>query len=291
MTTIAASPRHGPLLRPQPWARAVTALVLTLFAAIGAFVLILDAAAVRTAGDLAPRLTGAATVVVLAHGLESADAAQARAAEIIAAVPGAGAVTVLDPAPSDSLLARLMGIPASASTDARLLAVQAHGDGQGLASRLEHALGAQGLPARTADHSWKDSPEARTAALIAAAGALFPLAAVLAFALVSAGEAGREMTRARGAIELMRLSGASQGYVAGLVRGRVAGLALTCALWAAALAVIAVALVSRAGWAEPLGDLTRADLVSPWPLLVLLVWLAGALGGWLGARGRLRSAP
>lgn len=289
---IAAAPaRHGPLLRSQPWARAVTAFVLTLFAAIGIFVLIIDAAAVRTGGGLAPRLTGAVTVVVWARGLESADAAQARAAEIIATVPGAGAVTVLDPDVSDSLIARLVGVPASAASDARLLTVEAPGEAQGLASRLEQGLSAQGLPARAADHSWKDSPAARTAALIAAAGVFLPLAVVVAFAVVSAGEAWREMSRARGAIELMRLSGASQGYVAGLVRGRVASLALTCALWAAALAVIAAALISRAGWAGPLGGLTRADLVSPWPLLVLFAWLAGALGGWLGARGRLRSAP
>jgi cell division protein FtsX len=275
--TAAAPARHGPLLRSQPWTRAGAALVLTVFATVGIFVLILDAAAIRTAGDLAPRLTGSATVVVWAHGLESADAAQARAAEILATVPGSGAVTILDPAPSDSLIARL-------------LAVQAHGDGQGLATRLERGLRAQGVPALAADHSWKDSPAARTAALIAAAGALAPLAAVVAFAVVGVVEARREVSRARGAIELMRLSGASQGYVSDLVRGRVAGLALTCAFWAAALAVIAAALVSRAGWASPLGGLTRADLVSPWPLLILLAWLAGALGGWLGARGRLRSA-
>jgi cell division protein FtsX len=289
VTTAAAPARHGPLLRSQPWTRAGAALVLTIFATVGIFVLILDAAAIRTAGDLAPRLTGSATVVVWAHGLESADAAQARAAEILATVPGSGAVTILDPAPSDSLIARLAGVPAS--SDARLLAVQAHGDGQGLAPRLERGLRAQGVPALAADHSWKDSPAARTAALIAAAGALAPLAAVIAFAVVGVVEARREVSRARGAIELMRLSGASQGYVSDLVRGRVAGLALTCAFWAAALAVIAAALVSRAGWASPLGGLTRADLVSPWPLLILLAWLAAALGGWLGARGRLRSAP
>ncbi len=287
----AAPARHGPLLRSQPWTRAGTALVLTLFATFGISVLILDAAAIRTAGDLAPRLTGAVTVVVWAQALESAEAAQARAAEIIATVPGAGAVTLFDPAPGDSSVARLAGVPASASSDARLLAVEAHGEAQGLADRVEQGLSAQGLAARAADHSWKESPAARTAALIAAAGALVPLVAVLAFAVFGAGEARREMSRARGAIELMRLSGASQGYVAGLVRSRVAGLALTCALWAAALALIAAALVSRAGWASPLGGLTRADLISPWPMLVLLAWLAGALGGWLGARGRLRSAP
>jgi hypothetical protein len=104
-------------------------------------------------------------------------------------------------------------------------------------------------------------------------------------------EARREMSRAHGVVELMRISGASECYVAGLVRGRVAGLALTCALWAAALGLIAAALVARAGWAGALGGITRADLISPWPLLVLLAWLAGALGAWLGARGRLKATP
>src|SRR5258708_23454899 len=177
----AAPARHGPLLRSQPWTRAGTALVLTLFATFGISVLILDAAGIRPAGDLAPRLTGAVTVVVWAQALESAEAAQARAAEIIATVPGAGAVTLFDPAPGDSSVARLAGVPASASSDARLLAVEAHGEAQGLADRVEQGLSAQGLAARAADHSWKESPAARTAALIPAAGALAPPVDVLAF--------------------------------------------------------------------------------------------------------------
>src|SRR5258708_22708088 len=164
--TAAAPARHGPILGSQPWARAGTALVLTLFAAIGIFVLIIDAAVFSTAGGLVPRRSGAVRVVVWAHGLEGADAAQAGAAEIVATVPGAGAVTVLDPDVSDSLIARLVGAPARASSDARLLGVEARGDGQGLASRLEQGLRAQGLPSRGVDHSSKDRPAARPAAFI-----------------------------------------------------------------------------------------------------------------------------
>jgi hypothetical protein len=95
------------------------------------------------------------------------------------------------------------------------------------------------------------------------------------------------MTRAAGVIEMMRIAGASDGYLSGLVRGRVASLALTSALWAAVAGLIAAAAVARTPVAEPLGGLTRADLLSPWPLIVPCVWLAAATAGWLAARGAL----
>jgi hypothetical protein len=288
--TASAPARHGPILRPDPLARAGPAVILTLLCAIGVLALIFDAAIVRTAWGLGPRLAGAATVIVWSHGLESSDAAAARAGEILASAPDVAGVSPLDPAPSDRLLGQLTGAPKDEASDVRLLAVESRADDAGLATRLEQRLGDQGLPARVADHSWRRSPAARSAVLIAAAGRLAPLAAVAGFVLVGAWEARREMARGRGAVELMRVAGAGEGYVAGLVRDRVANLALTCALWAGAFGVMAAAVASRWGLAGPLGSLTRADLVTPWPLLLVLAWLAGALGAWLGARGRLRAA-
>jgi cell division transport system permease protein len=288
--TAPARARHGPILRSDPIARIGAAIALTVLAAIGVFVLIFDAAAVRTAWGLGPRLTGAATVIVRAHELESADAAAARAGEILSSAPGVATVSPLDPDPSDQIVALLLGVPRADASDVRLLAIGSHTSDAGFAGGLERRLRGQGLPASVADHSWRQSAAARTAILILAVGVLAPLAAVVGFVLVGAWEARREIARARGVVELMRVAGAEEGYVAGLVRNRVAALCLTCALWAGVLGMIGAAAASRMGLASALGGLVRADLVTPWPLLLVLAWLAGALGAWLGARGRLRAA-
>ncbi|HEY2481874.1 MAG TPA: hypothetical protein VGI30_06730 [Caulobacteraceae bacterium] len=262
-------------------------LTLTVLAAIGVVVLILDASAVRTVGAFGPRLAGQATVVVWSHGLESADAAAARAGEIIAGLPGVRSVTPLDPEGSDELVARLLGAPSQPDAEARLLAVD--GAGRGLAAGLVRQLDAQGVPARVVDHDWKNSAPARTAAAVVAAGVLIPVVAVVAFAIAGAMAAGREMARAAGAVEMMRIAGASDGYLTGLVRARVAGLALTSGLWAAALGLVAAVGVAQTTLTEPLGGLTRADLISPWPVIVLCAWLSATLGAWLGARGWLKA--
>jgi cell division transport system permease protein len=268
-----------------------TSLALGLVTLIGALALIVDAGAWRAAHGLGSRLTGAETVVVWSHGLESADAAAARAGEILAGVPGVNGVTPLDPAPGDGLVARMLGAPVVEDGDVRLLAIDAKGGGKVLTTRLTQTLSAQGLPARAADHSWKDSAGARKAGLLAVAAVLAPLIAILAFALVCAFEAKREMKREHGAIELMHISGAADAYLAGLVRARVAGLALTASLWGAAGGLVAAALLSREGVASVLGGLGRADLISPWPLIVVAVWLAGVTGAWLAARSRLKATP
>jgi hypothetical protein len=265
-------------------------MALTLLAAVGVFVLIFDAAAVRTTWGLGPRLTGAATVIVWARGLESSDAAAARADEILRSAPGVAAVAPLDPDPSDQVVGLLLGVPRNDASDVRVLAIDSRASGAGFAGGLEQRLRDQGLPASVADHSWRQSAAARTAILIVAAGVLAPLAAVVGFVVVGAWEARRELTRARGAVELMRIAGAEDGYIVGLVRNRIAALSLTCALWAAAFGMMAAAMASRMGVAGALGGLKRIDLATPWPLLLLLAWLAGALGAWLSARGRLRAS-
>jgi cell division transport system permease protein len=262
-------------------------LTLTVLAAIAVLTLILDGAALRTLDALGPRLNGEATVVVWPHGLESADAAAARAGEIIAAVPGVRAVTPLDPASSDAMFGRLLG--GSPGGEQRLLAVQATGDPAGLSVTLGHALAAQGVPARVTDHDWNTSGPARTVAVIAAIGVFIPVVAIVVFAVAGAMAARREIVRAAKVIELMRIVGASDAFLSGLVQRRVAGLALISALWAAAVGLIAVAAAAQTSLAEPLGGLTRGDLLTPWPLIIPCVWLAAAVTAWLAARGALRS--
>ncbi|HEY5290102.1 MAG TPA: hypothetical protein VIJ59_08720 [Caulobacteraceae bacterium] len=285
----AAPVRHGPLLASNPWARLLPALALGLVALVGALALIVDAARYRDARDLASRLSGAETVVVWSHGLESADAAAARAGEILAAAPGVVSVTPLDPRVGDDQVARALGAPAESAAGARLLAIEARGGGKALAESLGRMLSAQGLPARVRDHAGNGSGGLRMAGRAAVLGVLAPLVALVAFALVCAGEAGGEIGRGRGAVELLLTSGAADGYVARLVRRRVGALALTAALWGLGGAMIAAALASRAGLAGALGGPARGDLLTPWPLIVPVLWVAGLIGAWFGARSRLKS--
>jgi hypothetical protein len=122
--------------------------------------------------------------------------------------------------------------------------------------------------------------------LAIAAGVVLPLAAFVVFAFVCAREARREAARASGLIDLMRVSGASDSYIAGLIRSRVAGLALVCVLWGATGAMAATALISKLGAARAFGGLARDDFISPWPLLLVALWLAGVGAAWLAARGK-----
>jgi len=271
--------RRGPLLRAEPWSRALTAIFLSLFVCLGALAVSFDAAAVRAGADLPARLAGAPTVVVWGAGLESADAAQARAAEALAAIPGAGPITSLEPAASDRLVARELGAPDGA--EPRLLHVPGAS-----AAALQRVLTAQGIPGAAIDRSWR--PGARSTAIALAAGVFVPLLALAGFVLVCAAEAGREMRRSRAAVELMRGAGAFDAYVASLIRSRVAGLALTAGLWGAAGAMIGAALLSRKGLADLVGGLARVDVLWPWAALLLVAWALGALAAGSAARGRLK---
>jgi hypothetical protein len=60
-------------------------------------------------------------------------------------------------------------------------------------------------------------------------------------------------------------------------------------LWAAAAGLIAAAVLARTPLAQLVGGITRADILSPWPLIVLCAWLAAASAAWLAGRARLRA--
>jgi cell division transport system permease protein len=276
--------RGGRLLRPQPWARLPTAVILAAVAAAALLAAMIDIAVVRSASGAAGRLSADETVVVWSHGLESADAAAARAGEVLSKVPGVTQARWLDPSPSDALLGAALGAPSGA--EVRLVSVTAPGGGGALARLLVQDLTAQDLPARAQSRSGMVGAGAATPLL--AAGVLVPLAAVLIFAIASWMEARRELARGRTVIELMRLSGADEGFMAGEARRPVSGLAFVAALWGASGAMVAAALAVRYGLAARIGGLARQDLLSPWPALILALWLAGVAGAALSARARLK---
>ncbi|MEO9213340.1 MAG: hypothetical protein ABI242_09375 [Caulobacteraceae bacterium] len=231
------------------------------------------------ARDLAARAGGAATVVVWGAGLESPDAAAARAADILGHARGVAAARPLDPAPADIPLARV--IAGARASDPRLITLVARPgatlDGAALARTLRGA----GVAAAADDHRFSTSPLTRAAAVAAtAAAAAILLASILAMAAMGVG-ARRALGEAREVTRLLTLSGATDRFVARQFRPRLvraAALAAAAGAGIAALAGAAVLLAGRAsGAALPLGlkppwrDLWAA---APWPPLFATVALA-----------------
>ena len=181
------SRRPGPLLRASPAVAAWLIPALTLLALAGALLAILGAAAIRQGSHTETRLKGAATVVVWGRGLESSDAAQARATEILAGVADVQRATALDPSPDDQRVAQAMGAPAG--TEARLVAVSSASTH--LASQLTQVLRARGVSAVASDRAATASP-GRRALLLALVGDVgLPLLVILAMIAVSAQAARR----------------------------------------------------------------------------------------------------
>jgi cell division protein FtsX len=243
---------------------------LSLLALLGALLAILGAAAIRQGSPSDSRLAGAAVVVVWGHGLESADAAQARAAEILTGIGGVERATSLDPGRGDEQLARSLGAPSGAA--ARLVAVvspAAH-----VAAKLDQVLRAQGIAGRAGDRD-AAAHETRKALFLALAGdVVLPALIVLAMVAVCGWAVRWEANLSAASLALIRQFGASDGFIRGLWRRRGAGRGFVCGLIGAASAVI-VALIwqARGGLGVEIGSL---DLIwaGPW---VLIAGLIGAL--------------
>jgi cell division protein FtsX len=250
---------------------------LVLLVLVGALLAILGAAAIRQGGPSEARLAGAAVVVVWGHGLETADAAQARAAEILTGAGGIESVTALDPAPSDERLARALGAPAGA--EARLIAVVS--PAARIAPRLARALRAQGLAARAGDRDAAAS-QSRKALILAVAGdVVLPLLVIVTMIAVCVQAIRREAALAAPSLGLIRQFGATDRFVRGLWRRRSAGRALACGvLGAAAAAVAAMVWQAAGGLGAPVGPLDLA-WAAPWV----------PIAGLVGAMATPRAAP
>ena len=105
------------------------ASVVVTMAALATFVLSIAVmggiSAERLASDLAPRLRGQVTVVVWGHGLESADAAAARAAELLNSQPGIHRVEVLEGDERDALIGAVVDGPSHGPEAPRLISMDA----------------------------------------------------------------------------------------------------------------------------------------------------------------------
>lgn len=214
-------------------------------------------------------------MVVSGLGLESPDAAAARAAETLASAPGVARAWVLDPDPADTVIASLMAgrLPAIEPPPVRLVAVTLTPGAALSAAGLQTRLRAEGLAASADDHRPWTSRLWRGAGLagLCVFGA-WMVVMLAAYALLRLA-ARRCLAGQRSVVSILYRTGASESFIVALVRARLGTRAAWAAFAGAGAGVLAVAAWRSA--ANPGIAWTDLAAALPWPL-VAVATAAGA---------------
>ncbi len=285
-----SAPIHSPARKPAPLLPGgdVRDGSLVFVVAVLCFLACLTAiaalAANRAAEGWRSQLSGSATVIVRAKGDETPDAAAARAAETLSGVKGVGQASALEKEKAAALLEPWLGkdgVPEDLPIP-RLVTVDLDPKGPASAESLDKALKAAGVDATVDDHAlWmKDimgaGRMAEAAALAVTALMAAAAAAVIAFA-TRAGLAAR-----RDVVEVLHLTGAEDGFIAGLFQARFARMAALAGLIGAGGAMLVAGLARGLGGGEgltPVLPVAWTDLLAPLPCPI-----AAALVAALAAR-------
>jgi cell division protein FtsX len=283
--------RQGPIIAAGGGARAFAGAFLIMASTLASLDIGLTAAAARSSLGCLARFEDPVTIVVTGSGLESADAAAARAREILSGLPEGRGAKILDPSDCDGAIARAMGAASGPDADMRLLTVTA-APPPGAGVQLEAALRAQSLSARIDDHRGPSSALWRAGVGGMAAATGVGLLLCLAVALICGAMTRREIGHNRVAVELMLLAGAKDSLIVGLFRGRAWRLGLWAGVIGVAVAAALLGLWSRYGAGTPLDalrPLAHEDLVWSlgWPVAAGLISWAASGGAGLGALRRL----
>jgi hypothetical protein len=222
-------------------------------------------------------------VVVWGRGLESADAAAARATEVLQGYFGADRVEPLDPDPRDPLLAKQAGAPADARAAARLIAVSKPGATAGV-----NAILAANAIAGAAGEQVAARQRQQLIVVAIAAGAVLTLVAI---ALIALWVVRAELKANASAVDLMLQFGASRGRIARMAQGRG-----TIGIFAGVLLGLGLAAFVTAKWAyerpdEGFGLMLRGPDLSDisWTgEFALAAMVLGLLAAWLTAFGAIR---
>lgn len=250
MTAVHPSRRRaGPLL---PSGRASDAGLLFVVAVLCFFACLTALAVIssdRAARGWRSDLQGSATVIVRPKGDETAEAAAARAAELLSGAPGVDEAAALEQAKAEELLRPWLGagdLPEDLPIP-RLVTVELSKTAPATAAQLAKVLDGGGVDASVDDHGlWvRDIVRAGLWAR-AAAGGLFVLMAAAAAAVIAfATRAGLEARRQT--IEVLHTAGAEDGFIAGLFQLRFARMSAVAGAGAMAGAMLVGALMRLAG--------------------------------------------
>ncbi len=274
---IGRRPRPAPLL-PQDRERDIS---LHFVVAVLCFLACLAAlgarGADRAASGWALDMRGEATVQVRPGPNETPAAAGARAAEVLAGVKGVSEAAALEGEKAQALLKPWLGDAVLKDLPIpQLVTVELDPHKPASAGELRKALAAAGVDATVDDHRrWQQDVDDAAGLVRWGAGAIFVLTAGAAAAVVAfAVRAG--MAAQRGAVEVLHLAGAEDGFIAGLVQVRFARLAAIAGLLGAVAAALVGAVLLLFGGREgftPVLPLRWIDLslVSPCPLVAATV--------------------
>jgi cell division transport system permease protein len=251
-------------------------------------------AADRAARGWSDQLSGEATVVVRASRGESPDGAAARAAETLAGVRGVTEARALEAEKAYELIRPWLGDGADLADlpVPRLVAVTLDRKAPADAARLNAALKAQGVDAVVDDHSrWiRDIQRAGTVARALGVAVFLLIAgaagAVVAFA-TRAGLAAR-----RDVVDVLHMTGAEPGFIAGLFQvrfARLAGIAGAAGAAAAMLVGAALRLIGGGGGITAALPLHWTDLLAALPAPLLAAGVAALAAGFT-ARSLVREA-
>jgi len=271
--------RPAPLApRTTGWGLWLAVMILTL---IGAIVSILGAAGARAVLDRRADWDGSITIAAMERGLETADAAAARAEELLRRQTGVASVEVRDPRRDDAVIAGLMGATTSGVEAPRFIDVRPVPGARLSQADLAAPLAAQGLAVRFDDHRRWDGPVERTALAAGGGWAALTVAAVALLAGCVLNVAGHAVRRVRKRMSLMISLGATRGMLAAQFPGPLCASAVVGALIGSVLAA------GLALWAAELLFRSQAAAIGfdRWDLLAAAPWPpAAALIGWLFAR-------
>ncbi|MBL8773368.1 MAG: ABC transporter permease [Phenylobacterium sp.] len=232
----------------------------------------------RAAHGWQNQLTGEATVIVRARGGETPDAAAARAAEALAAVPGVTEARALEKEKAYELIRPWLGDVADLEDlpVPRLVAVGLDDRKPATAAVLDKALKAQGIDAVVDDHSvWIEDIRCAAGVVRWTAASILALIAGAAGAVVAfatrAGIAAR-----RDVVEVLHLAGAEDAQIANLFELRFARVAAVAGAIGAVAAGALGAMLRLIGGGEgitPALPIAWADLLAvlPCPVLAALV--------------------
>ena len=245
---------QAPLLPAEDARDGALVFVVAVLCFIACLAVVAALAANRAAHGWSAELKGSATVVVRAGPDETADAAAAHAAEVLAGVRGVGEVEALDKDKAEALLEPWIGkggLPEDLAIP-RLVSVDLDPRAPASAADMDQALKDAQIDATVDDHSlWLK--DILRAGFVTQAAAIFIAGLIAAAAAAVIAFATRAGLQARGdLVSVLHLAGAEDGFIAGLFQLRFARLAALAGLFGAGSAAVLTAVARLVGGGDGL---------------------------------------
>jgi cell division transport system permease protein len=282
----------APLLPPADARDRLLIFVIAALCFLAGLTAVAALGANRAASGWQSQLRGSATVLVRPKAGETADGAAARAAEALSGVKGVVQAAALERQQAEALLKPWLGDEVLADLPVpRLVTLELDPKNPAKQGDLDVALATAGVDATVDDHSlWtRDIVRAAWDARAAALAMAVLLAGIAASVIALATRA--TLTAQRPVVEVLHLSGAEDGFIAGLFQTRFARLAAVGGAYgglAVAVITVALRLTGGARGLTPALPIAWSDLAAP-AVLPLLAGLIGAIAARAAALRLLKS--